>query len=159
MGAGTQIGIEEMAEEQFLMRLREAVRRYLGSVDAWEAQYQKFYRVPSPGPYGVSPDLEAVHQDYLSARKEFRECVPRARRLCHKYGLREPWQAMLHASLGAGTPQTGTTTAIGRAERNLIAECMAALEAAAHAPEERAPAAETASPRRGILRRIYDFFF
>jgi hypothetical protein len=148
-----------MEEGLFLGRLREAVRRYLASVDAWEKQHGKFYRVPQPGPYGVSPDLEALHQDYLNARKELQECVPRARRLCHKYRLREPWQAMLHVALGAQTPQAGATTAIGRAERNLIAECLAAMEAASRGPKDAPSTAQPALPRRGILRRIYDYFF
>lgn len=78
MGVETRIGVDEITDVQFLARLRESVKRYLASVDAWEAQYQKFYRVPSPGPYGVGADLEELHQDYLKARKEFQECVPRA---------------------------------------------------------------------------------
>jgi hypothetical protein len=146
--------VDEMSDEQFVALLRESVRRYLASVDAWEAQYRKHYRVRSPGK--PSADLEALHQGYLKARGDLEPCVPRARRTCRQLGLKEPWQAMLHISLGSETPQTGPTTAIGRAERALISECLAALEAAAApplAPREPAP------KRSGIFQRLYDFFF
>jgi hypothetical protein len=141
-----------MSDEQFLSRLRDCTRQYLNSVDAWEAQYRKHYRVRSPAK--GSADLEPLHQDYLKARRDLEPCVPRARRMCRQLGLKEPWQAMLHISLGSETPQTGPTTAIGRSERALISQCLAALEAASSAP-----AAPPAAQRSGILRRLYDFFF
>jgi hypothetical protein len=65
---------------------------------------------------------------------------------------------MLHIHLGASTPQVAATTAIGRTERSLIAECMAALESAASVPEE-PPAKIPPARRRGIFRHIYDYFF
>jgi hypothetical protein len=152
--------VQEMTEVDFLALLRQSTERYLAAVDAWEAQYRKFYRVALPG--SVSPDIESLHQHYLAARREFEACVPRARYLCHKYELREPWQAMLHIRLGADTPQVAPSTAIGRAERSLIIECMAALESAVSAPEER-PGENRAefreAQRRGILKRFYDYFF
>jgi hypothetical protein len=145
-----------LSEEEFLARLREVTRRYLDSVDAWETQYRKFYRVRDPGPDCVGPDLEPLHQDYLKAKKELQACVPRARQLCMRYGVKERWHAMLHLSLGAQPPQEGATTAIGRAERNFISESLAALEAASAAPaKQAAPAPES----KGLCRRIRDYFF
>jgi hypothetical protein len=145
-----------LSEEDFLARLREVTRRYLASVDAWEVQYQKYYRVRDPGPDCVGPDLEPLHQDYLKAKKELQACVPRARQLCMRYGVKERWQALLHISLGAQTPQEGATTAIGRAERALIAECLAALERASSKPAE---AAAPAPEAKGLFQRIRDYFF
>jgi hypothetical protein len=159
MQAGAPLGIDEASEEQFLGRLRDATQRFLESLDAWEAQYQKYYRVPSPGPDRVSADLESLHQNYRNARQNLQKCVPRARRLCLKYGLREPWQAMLHIALGARTPQSGATTAIGKAERTLLAKCLADLDAASRTYAE--PPMPTPVPpprRRGILQRVFDYF-
>jgi hypothetical protein len=159
MHASSPIGVDEMSEEQFLARLRDATQRFLESLDAWEAQYQKYYRVPSPSPNTVSADLESLHQNYLNARKDLQKCVPRARRLCLKYGLREPWQAMLYVALGARTPQTGATTAIGKAERTLLAKCMADLEAASGTYAEPPMPPPAPPPRRqGILQRVFDYF-
>jgi hypothetical protein len=158
MPVGAQPGVDEMQEAQFLARLRDSTERYLESLDAWEAQYQKYYRVASPGPGAVSADLESLHQSYLNARKRLQECVPRARRLCRKYQTRDPWQATLHVSLGAHTPQVGATTAIGKAERTLLAKCMLALEAASGTHS--APPTEIPQERRrGILQRVLDYFF
>jgi hypothetical protein len=158
MPAGTKLGIDEMPELQFLARLRDSTERYLESLDAWEAQYQKYYRVASPGPGAVSADLESLHQNHLNARKRLQECVPRARRMCLKYQTRDPWQATLHIALGAHTPQVGATTAIGKAERTLLAKCMLALEVASSTPA--APLKATPEERRrGFLQRVLDYFF
>jgi hypothetical protein len=153
------VGVEEASELQFLARLRDSTQRYLESQDAWEAQYQRFYRVASPNRDSVSADLEPLHQNYLAARKDFQECVPRARRLCLKYGIREPWQAMLHVTLGARIPQVGATTAVGKAERIQVAKCLAELEAAAAGPVLQPLKIIPATGRRGILQRLYDYFF
>jgi hypothetical protein len=159
MHAGTPISVDEASEEQFLARLRDATQRFLESLDAWEAQYQKYYRVPSPSSGSVSADLESLHQNYLDARKDLQKCVPRARRLCLKYGLREPWQAMLHIALGARTPQSGATSAIGKAERTLLAKCLADLEAASVTYAEPPTPAPVPPPQpRGILQRVFDYF-
>jgi hypothetical protein len=158
MHARGSLAVDQLSDEEFLSRLREHTRRYLASVDAWEAQYRKHYRVRSPGK--GSPDLEPLHQNYMKARVDLQPYVPRASRMCRRFGLKEPWQAMLHISLGTETPQTGPTTAIGRSERALISECLAALEAASSAPAApTAPLREPAARRTGILRRIYDYFF
>jgi hypothetical protein len=158
MRVGTQTGADELSEVQFLTRLQDSTQKYLESVDAWEAQYQKYYRVSSPGPHRVSGDLESVQRGYLTARQDFQECVPRARRLCLKYGLRDPWQAMLHIALGAETPQAGAKTAIGRAERTLIAKCLTDLQAASCGHAE-PPTEDPASRPRGFLRRLHDYLF
>lgn len=160
MRALTSPGVDEISEAQFLSRLRDSTRRYLESLDAWEAQYQRYYRVPAPGPNSVSADIEPLHRNHLSARRELQACVPRARRMCLKYGLREPWQATLHIALGARTPLAGAASAMGRAERALLAKCLTDLEAASETYAEAPPPAPIPpSPPRGILQRVLDYFF
>jgi len=155
--------VTELPDAQFVERLRDVTERYLQSVDSWEAQFQKFYRVAAPGPGCVSSDLEPAHKAYLAARKDLQECLPRARRLCLRHGLRDPWGAMMHINLGAQTPQEGATTAIGKSERTLIARCLVALESASHTPTKAytpaQPEADPAPRRQGVFQRLYDYFF
>jgi len=153
------VDIQEMTDEEFLACLRQSTEEYLATVDAWERQFRMYYRVASPGPSSVPADLESLHRDYLDARQVFQACVPRARRLCQKYELRDPWQAMLHIHLGANTPQVAATTAVGRGERNLIIECIAALESALSEPTETPTKIPSAVRRGGFFQRVYDFFF
>jgi len=83
--------------------------------------------------------------------------------MCWKYGVRDPWDALLRIRLGANSPQAGAASAIGKGERNLVAACLAELEEAAWKPSESASEAapkvvETDQPR-GPLKRIVDFLF
>jgi hypothetical protein len=133
--------------------LRAAVNGYLRAVDAWEEGYEKYYRISAPGQ--VSSDLALEHQSYLIARRELQTCLPRARRLCFQHGLREPWTAILHIHLGARTPQTGAATAIGRAERAVLAQCLDDLESACRPQEARYVDDQE---RPGIVQRLMDYF-
>jgi hypothetical protein len=146
-------------DAEFVDQLRSATQKYLDAIDAWEASYQKFYRMPAPGP--VSSDLEAEHQAYLAARRELQQHVPNARRLCLKHSLRDPWPALLHVNLGGTTPQTGFSPAIGRSERAKVGQSLDELESACRTPREHEPISplhiQTQKPR-GLLRRIIDFF-
>jgi hypothetical protein len=159
----------EITDADFAAQLRSATERYLDAIQAWENKYQKYYRLPSPGP--VSSDLEAEHQEYLAARGQLKKCVDRARRLCMRHSLRDPWPAMLHIRLGASAPQTGFALAIGRAERALIAKCLDDLDAACNPAAPLDPERETRgiasremqsggvpAGRRGFLQRIADYF-
>jgi hypothetical protein len=150
--------LTEISDAEFVAQLRVSTQGYLQAVDAWEAAYQKYYRLASPG--RVSPDLEPLHQEYLSARKRLKHCVPRARRLCLKYTLRDPWPAILHINLGSQAPQSGAAPAIGRAERALLAQCLDHLQSACEAKAEPyTPYIPESPPRpRGILQRIIDYF-
>ena len=93
MGVRTSVATDTAAarDAEFVDRLRSATQKYLDAIDAWESSYQKFYRMPAPGP--VSSDLESEHRAYLSARRELQQHVPNARRLCLKHSLRDPWPA------------------------------------------------------------------
>ena len=146
-----------MSDAEFVTLLRSATRTYLESVDTWESAYQRFYRLASP--HQVSSDLEPEYHAYLAARKHLQECLPRARRLCRRHALRDPWAGILHIHLGARTPQAGRITAVGQGERALIAQSLIALEAATRMPREEAPAEQASAPPRGIWGRIIDYFF
>jgi hypothetical protein len=158
----------EISDADFAAQLRTTTERYLDAIQAWENKYQKYYRLPSPGP--VSSDLEAEHQEYLAARGELKKCVDRGRRLCMRHSIRDPWPGMLHIRLGASAPQTGFAPAIGRAERALISKCLddlddacnpgarPDLERAADGQSREMRSGEIAGVRRGFFRRIADYF-
>jgi hypothetical protein len=154
--------ISVASDTDFVEQLRFAAQRYLDAIDAWEMAYQKYYRMPAPGP--VSSDLEKEHREYLSARGQLQEYIPNARRLCLKHSLRDPWPAMLHVNLGGTVPQNGFSPAIGRSERALIAQCLADLESASQGGRESIDRQADShgengpSLRRGILQRIVDYF-
>ncbi len=147
------------SDADFVDQLRSATANYLDAIDAWETAYQKYYRVLAPG---VSSDLEPEHQAWLAARRQLERLLPNARRLCLKYSLRDPWPALLHVRLGARTPQDGFVTAIGRAERALISQCLDRLDSACRAQERAASEYAPITPppsQRNLIQRVFDFFF
>lgn len=145
----------ESPDDEFVASLRAATERYLQAVDDWESAYAKYYRLPTPS--HVSSDLEPYQRTYLERRRALQKCMPRARRMCMKLGLRDPWQSLIRIELGAVAPQAGAVSAIGRGERLVVQQCLAAMEEAAR---RRGEMRENASGQpRGILRRIYDLFF
>jgi len=66
-----------MSEAQFLGRLRESTERFLGALDAGEAQSRKYYRMASVNRDSVSADIEPLHREYLEARRTglFARCL------------------------------------------------------------------------------------
>src|SRR5215831_19336909 len=109
-------------EAELIEQLRDCSQRYFQAVDAWETAHQKYYRLPTAG--APSPDLEPFHQEYLATRQRLQQCLPDAHRLCLKYNVRNPWNAILHIKLGSTAPQNGSASAIGRAERALVVQCL-----------------------------------
>jgi len=77
-------------DHAFVADFRSAVERYFEAVDQWETAYRRYYRQPDCGEK-VSADLETEHSGYCARRRELEQMLPRARRLCLKHGLREPW--------------------------------------------------------------------
>jgi hypothetical protein len=147
---------------EFIQDLRECVARYLQAVDAWEAGYQKFYRLARPQ-QRVSPDLEEAQSEYGAARRELESLVPRARRLCAKFDLRDLWPGLLRIELGAHPPQVRIASAFGRSERIAIADCLANLELRCGELEAKAESiviedALVERPPRNLLQRIIDHF-
>src|SRR6266436_8162142 len=93
-----------ISDGEFIAALRVAAERYLGAVDQWEAAYQKYYRLPGYAAT-VRHDLEAEHRAYSDRRRELEELLPRARRLCLRHDLRDPFSGLLRISLGRYAPQ------------------------------------------------------
>ena len=91
--------------------------------------------------------------------------TPRARGLCFKYGLRDPWVPLLKANLGEHAPQQRDSSAISRSERNAVNECIVELIAACQewdlaAGSESAARRDTqAKGPASWLRRIVDYLY
>jgi hypothetical protein len=106
-----------LSDREFVDNLRAAVEHYLTGVDRWEAAYRRYYRMPGWAER-VSADLEAEQREYEAQRRTLEEMLPRARRLCLKHQLRDPFAGLLRLSLGRHAPQHRVESAIGRNERN-----------------------------------------
>lgn len=142
------------SDREFVAELRPAVEEYFRAVDAWEAGYRKFYRLPDPR--GKTPsDLGKEQSVYDAARKRLAEMIPRARLLSLRHGIRDPWSGIMRSPLGQSTPQDRYSSAISRAERAAVIECLIVLaEAYADLPQ-----GEPDPPPRNLLRRLMDFFY
>ena len=148
---------------EFVLVLKLAVERYLSAVDAWEAAYQKYYRLPGYADR-VSEDLQEEHQAYVESRRQLQKLAPRARGLCFKHGLRDPFPGLLKASLGQHAPQQRRTSAIGRSERSAVTECLMQLTVACREWSQEGEPVEpgqTAAAPTGPswLRRMVDFLY
>ena len=146
-------------DAEFLPELKCAVTRYLCAVDRWEAAYGKYYRLPGFSTK-VSDDLAQEQHEYEESRRVLEAVVPRARGLCFKYGLRDPWAGILRITLGQHTPQQRTDSAVGRAERAAVSQCLVDLTAACRLKPNgnESPVPEPEAPR-SLIRRIRDFFY
>ena len=149
--------MSETREQQFVAQLRTAVESYLRAVDAWENAYQKHYRLLDPP--RLSADLDPFQEDYLAARRQLEQLVPQARHLSRRHDVPDLWAGLLHIRLGARTPQSGAAPAIGQNERALIVRCLTDLEAVSQPEDPNNPAKPPRPHARGILGRIFDFFF
>jgi hypothetical protein len=145
---------EDSTDQEFVAALRLAIDRYLRAVDQWESAYQKYYRLPGYAAK-ISTDLEAEHREYSERRDELKRMLPRARRLCLKHRLRDPFSGLVRISLGRYAPQQRVDSAIGRNERNAATVCLVDLTAACQEWE----AAEPGTGKGSWLRRIRDFFY
>jgi hypothetical protein len=151
-----------MGDREFIAELRDAVQRYFSAVDAWEAAYQKYYRLPGYADQ-ISDDLAQEHAEYLESRRRLEALLPRARGLCFKHGLRDPFVNLLRASLGEHAPQQRDTSAIGRSERMAVTECLMELNAACQEFTEPRDTETTPAPRPpgsgNWLRRLVDYLY
>jgi len=151
------------SDREFTVELRDAVQRYLAAVDAWEAAYQKYYRLPGYADR-VTDDLAQEHAEYLETRRALEALLPRARGLCFKHGLRDPFQILVRVSLGQHAPQQRDTSAIGRSERIAVTDCLMELAAASQEfpAEQGATAQHARSAAAGAgnwLRRLVDYLY
>jgi hypothetical protein len=154
MGAANQPG----TDAEFVAELRAATASFLAAVDAWEAAHRKYYRLAGPA-CRLSGDLEEPQRVYLASLKRLRDLVPRARGLCFKHGLKDPWTGLIRTSLGQYAPQDRDEPAISRAERKRANECLILLAEACAGFEREAPAESREAEPRGWLRRVADFFY
>jgi hypothetical protein len=153
-----------LSDRDFVALLRDTIDRYLTAVEQWEAAYQKYYRLPGYASQ-VSADMAAEEDEYCRRRRELQDMLPRARRLCLKHRVREPFSGLLRVELGRYAPQQRQDPAIGRGERNLVAEGLVELDVACRHWESNSTAAETdrdADPELGklpLLRRLVNYFY
>jgi hypothetical protein len=149
------------SDREFTLELRDAVQRYLAAVDAWEAAYHKYYRLP--GATQVSDDLAQEHAAYLEARRTVEAMLPRARGLCFKHGLRDPFPTLVRITLGEHTPQERDTSALGRSERMAVTDVLMQLSAACQEfPANKTDAPQSPSARVASgnwLRRLVDYLY
>jgi hypothetical protein len=154
---------DRISDHEFVAGLRAAIERYLSAVDQWEAAYQKYYRLPGHAAK-IRSDLEPEQRVYSERRRELEGMLPRARRLCLKHRLRDPFSGLLRIALGRYAPQHRVDSAIGRNERNEVTKCLVELSDACHdwesagaEPENGGP--EPESNRGSLLRRLVDYFY
>jgi hypothetical protein len=144
----------QVSDREFVAGLRQAVDRYFRAVDEWEAAYRKYYRLPDPR--GKTPsDLTEQQAVYDAARAHLAAMIPRARGLSFRHGLRDPWTGLMRSPLGQSTPQDRYSSALSRAERTQVIECLLVL---AESYAELTPV-EAPPPPRSLLRRLLDFFY
>ena len=146
---------ERISDPEFVTGLRAATERYLSAVDQWEKAYRKYYRLPGYAAK-ISGDLEAEQREYGERRRELEALLPRARRLCHKHGLPEPFSGLLRISLGRYAPQQRVDSAIGRNERSVVTKCLVDLIGACR--EWKRPA-EPQPDKGSLLRRLVNYFY
>jgi hypothetical protein len=154
----------ELSDQEFVDNLRAAVALYLAAVDRWEAAYRKYYRMPGWAER-VSTDLETEQREYETERRTLEEMLPRARRLCLKHQLRDPFAGLVRISLGRHAPQHRVESAIGRNERNTATDCLVRLSEACRVWEPEIPGSEAqaaSEPRPGkpsLLKRLVNYFY
>ncbi len=154
----------KLSDQEFVDNLRAAVVRYLAAVDRWEAAYQRYYRMPGWAEK-VSADLEAEQREYETQRRTLEEMLPRARRLCLKHQLRDPFAGLLRLSLGRHAPQHRVASAIGRNERIAATDCLLRLSEQCRVWEPEIPGSEAkmvSEPqpvKQSLLKRLVDYFY
>jgi hypothetical protein len=147
------------SDRDFVAALKSAVDRYFRSIDAWEAAYQKYYRMPGYASR-VTSDLEPEQQEFEESRRALEAMVPRARGLCFKHGFRDPWTGLVRTTLGQYAPQQRKASALCRTERLAVNECLMLLATACrHWDEAPGEDAEMAARPVSLLKRIVGYFY
>jgi hypothetical protein len=148
-----------VSDLEFLEAFRTAIGNYLDAVDRWEAGYRKYYRLPGYAARNGS-DLAAEEKEYNLRRREIEAFLPRARRLCLRHEMDNPFPGLMRITLGNFAPQHRIDSAIGRNERSRVTQCLLELTDAcrewAKQPEDK-PARERS--KSSLLGRVVDYFF
>ena len=139
-------------EVEFLRSLSEAVTRFLRSIDDWEAAYRRFYRMPG-STRTLTPELSAIHTEYVGAYEALSKMVPRARRMCRAYDVRDVWPALIRVEPKLDAPQFRFENAIGRNERIAVVKCIEELTTRCGEIDQK-PAA-----KKPLLRKLIDYFY
>ena len=130
---------------------------YFNAISDWEAQFKKFNRL-SGAQYRVPSDLQQAQSAYLRSRTTLEPLIPRARQLCRRFEINDPWPWVLKIQLGA---DAGQKSALGPNERALILSCLRELEfriaEVECTPEKELRRERPANEDRGVLRRILDY--
>jgi hypothetical protein len=144
------------SDVEFIAALRQAVEEFFRAVDEWETAYRKYYRLADPAGR-PSSDLDPQQRVYDAAHARLSSMFGRARGLCFRYGIREPWSGLLHSKLGQFAPQDRHSSAVSRTERALAFETVILLAEKCGSP---GATPEPSEPDlRSPLRRLRDFFF
>lgn len=146
-----------VSDLDFLEALRAAVNRYLGAVDQWEAAYQKYYRLP--GYASKAGDLAAEEREYNLRRSELEAFLPRARRLCLKYEIDNPFSGLLRITLGRFSPQQRLDSAIGRNERSRVTKSLLELTDACREWAPDTWSTERGREKESLIHRLVNYFF
>ena len=153
--AAKQIGI---SNREFVTGLRQCVMAYVEAIDQWETQFKKFSRLTG-AQYRVPADLQQAQSRYLQTRAALEPKIQRARQLCRRFEVNDPWPWILKIRLGADS-ESGS--ALGANERGLISSCLRRLEFQIadneNPPETEMRREQTVDRARGLLRRILDYF-
>ena len=146
-------------DSEFLSNLVNWVERYFRAVDEWETEYQKFSRLAG-AQRRVPANLEDAQREFVSARQDLEAAIPRARWLCRKFEIRDPWPGLLLVGLGSETAQAHGGSAIGRNERIAVRDCLRDLQFRCGESELHSAFDGNAPERRsvGLLRRFWDYF-
>jgi hypothetical protein len=146
--------VQDDSDLAFVDRLRCAVEDYLRALDCWEEAFRKYARIAGYKSR-AGDDLAPELCEYAARRCELSELLPRARLLCHRHRLREPFSGLLRISPRFSTPESGS--AIGRNERSTVTMCLVDLKAQAAGGGTEEPARGHEKP--SLLRRLVDFFY
>ena len=124
------------SDHEFVVRLRVTIERYLCAVDQWEAVHRNCcclaaYRIAGTG----DPERFEFHE----RRRELESILPRARRLCLKYGMTDPFHQLTRIELRHHSTGARSISAIGLALRAALSNCLMELHAACRREEKCVP--------------------
>lgn len=140
-------------EAEIVAKFRTALEDYLRAANDWDEGYNNVYRLSVPG--RVSPDLQPKYERLEACKRILKAAMPAAQVLCHRYRIRENWDALLRIEVQTQSPQGGAPSIIGRSERSMAMSAMSELELAVLSGES-SPAPLRRS--RGLLQMIRDLF-
>lgn len=135
-------------DQEFIVEFRMSIERYLCATDEWETAYRRCYMFPGY----TAADLEVLqaHQrEYQRCRCDLEAMLPRARQLCDRYQMNDPFDALLRVRIG------DCEAAIGRETRAAVSKCFMELHAACRDSESGVPPERV---RGSLVQRLVSYF-